>query len=83
MSLGRFGAILRSIPVQNRVGDYVHANSRVWNILVKRLLGEFDNPRDAADIKEVAGLRPIAGHSEASFLPVLIAGCQSFLCFSG
>ena len=57
VSLDCFGAFLRTIPVQNRVGDYVHCNSRVWNILLKRLLAEFPNPRNAADIRDVDRLR--------------------------
>ena len=36
----RWGAYLRCIPVSRRVGDYVHATSRVLCILVKRLRKE-------------------------------------------
>ena len=55
--IGLLWSVLRTIPVQNRVGDYVHCNSRVWNILLKRLLAEFPNPRNAADIRDVDRLR--------------------------
>ena len=34
----RYGAYLRSIPPENRFGDYVHCTGRVVNIFFKRLL---------------------------------------------
>ena len=36
-------------------GDYVHCNSRIVNILLKRLLGEFDDPRKSAPLRALIG----------------------------
>ena len=41
------------IPPIRRIGDFVHCASRVVNILMKRLLGEFENPRQAAPLKDL------------------------------
>ncbi len=49
----RYGAVMRTIPPIRRIGDFVHCASRVVNILMKRLLGEFDNPRQAAPLKDL------------------------------
>ena len=49
----RYGAFLRTIPPIRRIGDYVHCTSRVVNILLKRLLNQFVNPRDAAPLKDL------------------------------
>lgn len=36
----RYGAFLPSIPLERRVGDYVHAACRIVNIILKRLVSE-------------------------------------------
>jgi hypothetical protein len=41
-----------SVPPRNRVGDYVHCLCRVLNVIMKRLLAEFD-PRAAGPLKEI------------------------------
>lgn len=44
---------MRVIPPQNRVGDYVHCNGRVVNIIFKRLLATFPDPRQSLPLKEI------------------------------
>lgn len=41
------------IPPQNRIGDYVHCNGRVVNIIFKRLLATFPDPRQSGPLKEI------------------------------
>lgn len=41
------------MPPSRRIGDYVHCASRVVNVLAKRLLTEFDNPRHASPLKDL------------------------------
>ena len=36
----RYGAFLRSIPLQRRVGDYAHCAARVVNATLKRLTNQ-------------------------------------------
>lgn len=49
----RYGAYLRCIPPQNRVGDYVHCTCRVVNVLLKRLVSEFPDPRTLGPLKDI------------------------------
>lgn len=49
----RYGAYLRCIPPQNRVGDYVHCNCRVVNVILKRLLSEFADSRASGPLKDI------------------------------
>jgi hypothetical protein len=43
----RYGAFLRSVPPSRRIGVYVQYASRAVNVMAKRLLTEYDNPRDS------------------------------------
>ena len=49
----RFGAYLRCVPVQNRIGDYVHCTGRVVNIMLKRILTHFPDPRVTNTVKDI------------------------------
>lgn len=46
-------AYLRVVPPQNRIGDYVHCTGRVVNIIFKRLLNTFTDPRQAGPLKDI------------------------------
>ena len=61
----RYGSYLRAIPPQNRIGDYVHCNSRVINIFFKRLLAEFDEPRKAGPLKTILGQLTLQAQGQA------------------
>ena len=47
----RYGAFLPSIPLDMRVGDYVHGSCRIVNIILKRLTSENSLPL-TKEIKE-------------------------------
>ena len=49
----RYGAYLRCILPQNRIGDYVHCTGRVVNIIFKRLLSQFADPCVVAPLKHI------------------------------
>ena len=49
----RYGSYLRCVPVQNRIGDYVHCTGRVVNIILKRLMQHFPDPGQSGPIKEI------------------------------
>ncbi len=48
---GRTGA--DRVPVQNRIGDYVHCTGRVVNIILKRILAHFPDPRVTNTVKDI------------------------------
>ena len=55
----RYGSYLRCVPVQNRIGDYVHCTGRVVNIILKRLMQHFPDPRQSGPIKDIIHLLTI------------------------
>ena len=49
----RYGAYLRCVAPQNRIGDYVHCTGRIVNIFFKRLLDKFPQPAVSGPLKDI------------------------------